>query len=205
MSPIADRTRPFDDPLPALSELLPRIILTFDSAMLGDVIRGLWSGPTCVVRTSSHVGLRSRRQPMGEISQFIAMPFDLTEDRLVAGEPFKCTSPASAIERAKGYWQVLGHSGAVAFIRTGYPDAHRAQDIRQRARSFARIETRPAVPRSPGLITGTVCAADRSVSPRIGIYIMFGQLWKPIRRHVRGVFLCRPRLYGVAGNISFHG
>jgi hypothetical protein len=39
------RTRAFDDPLPALSELLPRIILTFDSAMLGDVIRGLWSGP----------------------------------------------------------------------------------------------------------------------------------------------------------------
>jgi len=100
---------------------------------------------------------------MGEISQFIAMPFDLTEDRLVAGEPFKCTSPASAIERAKGYWQVLGHSGAVAFIRTGYPDAHRAQDIRQRAGSFARIETRPGVPRSPGLVTGTVCAADRSV------------------------------------------
>jgi hypothetical protein len=27
---------------------------------------------------------------MGEISQFIAMPFDLTEDGLVAGEPFKC-------------------------------------------------------------------------------------------------------------------
>jgi hypothetical protein len=25
------------------------------------------------------------------------------------------------LERAKGYWQVLGHSGAVAFIRTGYP------------------------------------------------------------------------------------
>jgi hypothetical protein len=49
---------------------------------------------------------------MGEISQFIAMPFDLTEDGLVAGESFKCASPASAIERAKGYWQVLGHSGA---------------------------------------------------------------------------------------------
>jgi len=59
---------------------------------------------------------------MGEVSQFIAMPFDLTEDGLVAGEPFKCASPASAIERAKGYWHVLGHSGAVAFIRTGYSD-----------------------------------------------------------------------------------
>jgi len=35
---------------------------------------------------------------MGEISQFIAMPFDLTGGGLVAGEPFKCASPAS--ERA---------------------------------------------------------------------------------------------------------
>jgi hypothetical protein len=75
--------------------------------------------PDIVARRASFPG----RQPMGEISQFIAMPFDLTEDGLVAGEPFKCASPASAIERAKGYWQVLGHSGAVAFIRTGYPDA----------------------------------------------------------------------------------
>jgi hypothetical protein len=140
---------------------------------------------------------------MGEISQFIAMPFDLTEDRLVAGEPFKCTSPASAIERAKGYWQVLGHSGAVAFIRTGYPDAHRAQDIRQRAGSFARIETRPGVPRSPGLVTGTVCAADRSVSPRIGIHIMFGQLWKPIRRHVRGVFFMQASFIRVRQGYKF--
>jgi hypothetical protein len=99
---------------------------------------------------------------MGEISQFIAMPFDLTEDGLVAGEPFKCASPASAIERAKGCWQVLGHSGAVAFIRTGYPDA-RVTVLRTFGRSFAGIETRPGVPRSPGLLTGTVCAADRSV------------------------------------------
>ena len=30
---------------------------------------------------------------------------------------------ASAIDRAKGYWQILGHAGAVAFARTGYPVA----------------------------------------------------------------------------------
>jgi hypothetical protein len=60
---------------------------------------------------------------MGEITQFIAMPFDLTNDGVVAGEPFKCASPASAIERAKGLWQILGHAGAVAVVRTGYPDA----------------------------------------------------------------------------------
>jgi hypothetical protein len=96
------------------------------------------------------------------------VPSDLTEDGLVAGEPFKCASPASARQRAKGCWQVRGHSGAVAFIRTGYPDARiTVQDIRQRARSFAGIETRPGVPRSPGLLTGTVCAADRSVTSAI--------------------------------------
>jgi hypothetical protein len=35
----------------------------------------------------------------------------------------KCASPQAAIARAKGYWQVLGHAGAVALVRTGYPDA----------------------------------------------------------------------------------
>ena len=60
---------------------------------------------------------------MGEITQFVAMPYDLTHDGLLAaGEPFKCASPASAIERAKGFWQILGHAGAVAFVRTGYPE-----------------------------------------------------------------------------------
>jgi hypothetical protein len=61
---------------------------------------------------------------MGEIVQFIAMPFDLTGDGLlVAGEPFKCATPASAIERAKGFWQILGHAGAVALVSTGYPES----------------------------------------------------------------------------------
>jgi hypothetical protein len=60
---------------------------------------------------------------MSEIAQFIAMPFDLTDDGvLTAGEPFKCASPASAIERAKGFWQIFGHTGAIAFVRTGYPE-----------------------------------------------------------------------------------
>jgi hypothetical protein len=60
---------------------------------------------------------------MGEITQFIALPFDLTEDGLVAGVRVKCASPASAIERAKGFWQVLGHAGAVALVSTGYPES----------------------------------------------------------------------------------
>jgi hypothetical protein len=60
---------------------------------------------------------------MDDICQFIAMPFDLGDAGLVAGEPIKCATPASAIERAKGLWKIFGHSGAVALVRTGYPDA----------------------------------------------------------------------------------
>ena len=59
---------------------------------------------------------------MSEITQFIAVPIDLTDQGLVAGEAFKCASPASAIEHAKGLWKVLGHAGAVAAVRNGYPD-----------------------------------------------------------------------------------
>lgn len=58
---------------------------------------------------------------MSDMAQFIAVPIDLTDHGLVAGEPFKCASPAAAIERAKGYWKVFGHAGAVAFVRSGYP------------------------------------------------------------------------------------
>jgi hypothetical protein len=64
-----------------------------------------------------------RETAVGEITHFVAMPFDLTDDGLVAGEPFKCASPAAAIERAKGFWQILGHAGAVALVRVGYPES----------------------------------------------------------------------------------
>ena len=68
--------------------------------------------------------------PRLEIAHFIAMPFDLPDHGLVAGEPFKCATPASAIERAKGCWKVFGHAGAIAFVRTGYPETNnRAQEI----------------------------------------------------------------------------
>jgi hypothetical protein len=56
------------------------------------------------------------------VSIFIAMPFDRTDKGLVAGEFFKCKSPESAVERAKGLWQVLGHAGSVAVARAGYPE-----------------------------------------------------------------------------------
>ena len=59
---------------------------------------------------------------MSDIVQFVALPFDLTDEGLVPGEPFKCATPAAAIEHAKGYWKTFGHAGAVAFVRTVYPE-----------------------------------------------------------------------------------
>jgi hypothetical protein len=58
---------------------------------------------------------------MSELTQFVALPFDIIDGHLVAGDPFKCASPAAAMERAQGLWRVLGHAGAAAVVRTGYP------------------------------------------------------------------------------------
>jgi hypothetical protein len=64
-----------------------------------------------------------RETPISEITLFIAMPFDFADAGLVPGEPAKCASPAAAIERAQGMWRVLGHAGAAAFVRSGYPQS----------------------------------------------------------------------------------
>ena len=37
------------------------------------------------------------------------------------GEPIERPSSAAAIERAHNLWKVVGHTGAVAFSRTGNP------------------------------------------------------------------------------------
>jgi hypothetical protein len=58
---------------------------------------------------------------MTGITYFVALPFDVGDDGVVVGEPIECLSPAAAIERAQGLWKVLGHTGAVAFSRTGDP------------------------------------------------------------------------------------
>lgn len=59
---------------------------------------------------------------ISEITHFIAMPFDFAGADLTPGEQAKCASPAAAIERAQGMWRVLGHAGAAAFVRVGYPE-----------------------------------------------------------------------------------
>jgi hypothetical protein len=91
------------------ASILPHAANRLDLCQTGGVISALTSQK------------KVKGEPMGEFAQFLAMPIDLTDQGLVAGEAFKCKSPQSAIDHAKGYWQVLGHAGAVAFVRTGYP------------------------------------------------------------------------------------
>ena len=71
---------------------------------------------------------------MAGITYFVALPFDVADGSVVVGEPIECPSPATAIERAQGLWKVLGHTGAVAFSRTGDPatgDFHDATVLRR--------------------------------------------------------------------------
>jgi hypothetical protein len=58
---------------------------------------------------------------MTGITYFVALPFDVADGSIVVGEPMECPSPAAAIERAHSFWKGLGHTGAVAFSRTGDP------------------------------------------------------------------------------------
>ena len=58
---------------------------------------------------------------MAGITYFVALPFDVADGSVVVGELIECLSPAAAIERARGLWKVFGHTGAVAFSRTGDP------------------------------------------------------------------------------------
>jgi hypothetical protein len=55
---------------------------------------------------------------MTEITYFIAIPFDFVDDKIVAGEPIRCSTPAAAIQRAQGLWRTFGHAGAIAVSRT---------------------------------------------------------------------------------------
>ena len=62
---------------------------------------------------------------MAETVHFVAVPFDMNDDGLVAGEPSNCASPTAAITCAQGMWKIFGHAGAVAFIRADHPDNSR--------------------------------------------------------------------------------
>jgi hypothetical protein len=58
---------------------------------------------------------------MAGITYFVALPFDIADGSIVLGEPVECPSAAAAIGRAEGLCKILGHTGAVAFSRTGDP------------------------------------------------------------------------------------
>jgi hypothetical protein len=55
---------------------------------------------------------------MTEITHFVALAFDLIDERFVEGEAVDCASPTVAIQTAQGQWKLFGHVGAVAFSRT---------------------------------------------------------------------------------------
>ena len=55
---------------------------------------------------------------MTEVTYFTAVPFDHVDDKIIAGEPVVCSSPAAAIQHAQGLWRIFGHAGAIAASRT---------------------------------------------------------------------------------------
>jgi hypothetical protein len=60
----------------------------------------------------------AKAELMTEITQFVAIAFDLIDGDFAAGEPVVCAGPALAIQTALGQWKFFGHAGAVAFSRT---------------------------------------------------------------------------------------
>jgi hypothetical protein len=58
---------------------------------------------------------------MPGITYFVALPFDVADGSVVVGEPIECPNAAVAIGRAEGLCKILGHTGAVAFSRSGDP------------------------------------------------------------------------------------
>ena len=59
---------------------------------------------------------------MTTLSYFVALPFVLADDGIVAGGPIECTSAGTAILLAEVLSKTAGVVGAVAFSRTGDPD-----------------------------------------------------------------------------------
>jgi hypothetical protein len=58
---------------------------------------------------------------MPGIVYFVALPFDVADGNVLIGQPMECPSAVSAIGRAEGMCKILGHTGAIAFSRTGDP------------------------------------------------------------------------------------
>jgi hypothetical protein len=58
---------------------------------------------------------------MAEVTYYVALPFVVSDDGIVAGEPTECFNPDAVVMRAEALSRKEGHVGAVAFSRTGDP------------------------------------------------------------------------------------
>ncbi len=59
---------------------------------------------------------------MADVTYYVALPFLRDDDgSLVPGEAQECQNPAAAMRRAEIMARVAGHSGAIAFSRSGDP------------------------------------------------------------------------------------
>jgi hypothetical protein len=66
---------------------------------------------------------------MTTLSYFVALPFIRAEDgTMVPGEAIECRNAAAAILRAEILSRIQGNVGAIAFSRTGDPDAGKFED-----------------------------------------------------------------------------
>jgi hypothetical protein len=61
-----------------------------------------------------------RRSPKANV-HYVALPFIASDEGIVAGEPTECFNPNAAVMRAEAPSRKDGHTGAVAFSRTGDP------------------------------------------------------------------------------------
>lgn len=60
---------------------------------------------------------------MADVTYFVALPFVASDDGSEPGEAVECTSANAAIMRAEALSRKEGHVGAVAFSRSGDPNA----------------------------------------------------------------------------------
>lgn len=60
---------------------------------------------------------------MPDVTYFVALPFVAADDGTAPGEAVECTGRNDAIMRAESLSRKEGHVGAVAFSRTGDPNA----------------------------------------------------------------------------------
>jgi hypothetical protein len=58
---------------------------------------------------------------MSEVTYYVALPFDASDDGVAAGEPTECFNSVAAAIRAEALSRKEGHVGALAFSRTGDP------------------------------------------------------------------------------------